>query len=155
MQKQNLLRFRSGGPRREPHWRSLATGRTRTSTRPDGRSAEVKVGRATAEHAATVGVVRHLRAPRVRSIKRQAAICCIDRVGGNPLKRKTLCKYVGAEEAIDTMAAKSPAEVREMLCTHFAIHTSCREVETFRQKRFRLAGGRTAFMAALEEQQGM
>ena len=72
-------------------------------------------------------------------------------MGGNPLKRKALCEYVGAEEAIDAMAAQTPEEIKKKLCTSFGMHTSCRAIETFRQKRFNRAGGRAAFVAALEQ----
>jgi len=56
--------------------------------------------------------------------------------------------HPGVEGAIDGLAAKGPEDVKQMLCRQFGLHTSCREVETFRQKRFRAAGGRAAFIAA-------
>ena len=56
--------------------------------------------------------------------------------------------YEGVDDAIDDMAAKSPEDVKQMLCSCYGLHTSCREVQTFRQKRFRAAVGRQAFIAA-------
>ena len=58
-------------------------------------------------------------------------------------------RHTGAEEAIDAMAASSPEQVQQMLCCRFSMCTSRREVETFRQKRFRAAGGRQTFIAAM------
>ena len=90
-------------------------------------------------------------AARQKARDEQAAVCCPYREGGpgpggNPLKRKRLTVEVA--EVIDSMAGKGPEEIKECLCTQLHVHTSRREIETFRQARFAKAGGRTAFIAA-------
>ena len=89
---------------------------------------------------------------RQKARDEQAAVCCPDREGGpgsagNPLKRKRLTSELA--QVIDSMAGKGPEEIKQCLCSNWQVHTSRREIETFRQPRFTAAGGRQAFMAAL------
>ena len=74
--------------------------------------------------------------------------CCPELRDGNPLRQKELTKCPGAVEAIDALACGSAESVQKMLCVRFDMHPSCREVEKFRQPRFKAAGGRTAFIAS-------
>ena len=42
------------------------------------------------------------------SRERHAAVCCPERCGGNPLKRKAIALYAGVEQCIDSMASNAP-----------------------------------------------
>jgi hypothetical protein len=77
---------------------------------------------------------------------RQSAVCHPERCGGNPLRRKALSLKPEAVALIDGMANESPESVQDVLCSRLSLHTSRREIESFRQARFREAGGRTAFI---------
>ena len=83
-----------------------------------------------------------------KACDRHATACCPDLRDGNPLRLKVLSQYPGAVEAIDGLARGSAESVHNMLCTRFGMHPSCREVEKFRQGRFKAAGGRAVFIAA-------
>ena len=86
---------------------------------------------------------------------RQTAVCCPDRRGGNPLKRNALVLHAGAEAAIDSMASESPESVQQKLCVDFGMHTSRSEIETYRQRRFRAAGGRAVFIQKMRLASGV
>ena len=79
--------------------------------------------------------------------ERQSAICCPERCGGNPLRRDSLQSRPWVVPLVDSMAMSTPKEIQAALHNRGA-HTSRREIETFRQIRFRAQGGRKRFTVA-------
>lgn len=89
-----------------------------------------------------------LSACQARTRERYSTVCC-ERKAGNPLKKKCVQPEVG--EAVDMMAEESTESVRRMLCMRFKIHTCHVEVDRFRQRRFREAGGRATLVKEVKE----